>query len=185
MTRGSGSEFSARRSRSWARRCSSAFISSSTSRSAACVGAGKICSGLSPASWRSTRSPTSCCACGRIADPDRPRANPIPEYRVALVTKSGDLRLSDRMYADAKQPSEVADAIRAALGRPPGRRAGRGEHRAARRGRRPDRRHQARPTAPGPQPHRSEAARGPAARLSPCDAGVAGVRESPVSRRQT
>jgi hypothetical protein len=56
----------------------------------------------------------------RDRDPDRPRANPVPEYRVALVTKAGDLRLSDRTYADAKQPSEVADAIRVALGRPPG-----------------------------------------------------------------
>ncbi len=56
----------------------------------------------------------------RDRDPDRPRANPVPEYRVALVTKAGDLRLSDRMYADAKRQSEIADAIRAALGLAPG-----------------------------------------------------------------
>lgn len=55
----------------------------------------------------------------RDRDPDRPRANPVPEYRVALVTKAGDLRLSDRMYGDAKRQSEIADAMRAALGLSP------------------------------------------------------------------
>lgn len=56
----------------------------------------------------------------RERDPDSPRSREVPAYRVALVTSAGDLRLSDRMYADEKQQSEIADAIRAALGRPPG-----------------------------------------------------------------
>lgn len=44
------------------------------------------------------------------------RRRAIPSYCVALRTSAGDLRLSDRRYADAREPSEVADAIRAVLG---------------------------------------------------------------------
>ena len=51
---------------------------------------------------------------------DSPHLREVPAHRVALVTSAGDLRLSDRMYADEKEQSEIADAIRAALGMGPG-----------------------------------------------------------------
>ena len=56
----------------------------------------------------------------RERDSDRPLASEVPAYRIALVTSAGDLRVSDRMYADEKEQSAIADAIRAALGKPPG-----------------------------------------------------------------
>jgi len=56
----------------------------------------------------------------REGDSERPLAREVPAYRVVLVTCAGDLRLSDRMYADAQEQTAIADAIRAALGRPAG-----------------------------------------------------------------
>ena len=119
-TRGCGSGCSARWFRSSARRCSSASASSSTSRSAACAGGGKaLFRGLSGELPFDAISDVVL-RVRRERDPDSPRSREVPAYRVALVTSAGDLRLSDRMYADEKQQSEIADAIRAALGRPPG-----------------------------------------------------------------
>jgi hypothetical protein len=56
----------------------------------------------------------------RERDPDRRFAKEVASYRVALVTKTGDLRLSDRLYADERRQQEIADAIRTALGLAPG-----------------------------------------------------------------
>jgi hypothetical protein len=56
----------------------------------------------------------------RDRDPERPHAPETPAYAVALLTTAGELRLSDRMYADEKRQAEIADAIRAALGLRPG-----------------------------------------------------------------
>jgi hypothetical protein len=47
-----------------------------------------------------------------------PSAREVPAYYVVLVTRGGELRLSDRMYADQRAQAEIADAIRQALGRP-------------------------------------------------------------------
>jgi hypothetical protein len=44
-------------------------------------------------------------------------ARETPAYYVALVTSRGDLRLSDRMYADQRPQAEIAAAIRRAIGR--------------------------------------------------------------------
>lgn len=56
----------------------------------------------------------------RERDSERPRAPETPWYRVVLVTRDGDLRLSDRMYADLPRQTALADAIRMALGLAPG-----------------------------------------------------------------
>jgi len=56
----------------------------------------------------------------RERDSERPFAEPVASYRVALVTGAGDLRLSDRLYADERRQQEIADAIRTALGLAPG-----------------------------------------------------------------
>jgi hypothetical protein len=47
-----------------------------------------------------------------------PSAREAPAHYIALVTGAGELRLSDRMYADEREQAEIADAIRQALGRP-------------------------------------------------------------------
>jgi len=51
-------------------------------------------------------------------DTDASRQHATPSYCVALRTGAGDLRLSDRRYADERETSEIADAIRAVLGKP-------------------------------------------------------------------
>jgi len=51
-------------------------------------------------------------------DTDVSRRRTTPTYCVALRTDAGDLRLSDRRYADERKPSEIAQAIRAVLGMP-------------------------------------------------------------------
>jgi hypothetical protein len=47
-----------------------------------------------------------------------PGAREVPAYYVALVTGAGELRLSDRMYADEREQAEIADAIRQAVAKP-------------------------------------------------------------------
>lgn len=49
-------------------------------------------------------------------DSDASRRYTTPSYCVALKTGAGDLRLSDRRYADERETAEIADAIRAVLG---------------------------------------------------------------------
>jgi hypothetical protein len=53
-------------------------------------------------------------------DLDVSRRRTTPTWCVALRTSAGDLRLSDRRYADERETSEIADAIRAVLGVRPG-----------------------------------------------------------------
>jgi len=49
-------------------------------------------------------------------DLDVSRRRTTPSYCVALRTSGGDLRLSDRRYADERESTEIADAISAVLG---------------------------------------------------------------------
>ena len=55
----------------------------------------------------------------RERDSESRSGREIPNYCVVLVTRAGELRLSNRMYADESGPSEIASAIGQALGRPP------------------------------------------------------------------